>query len=54
MAVSNSIYTCRPNKHNKLENVANLNVLFLTMWLSCCLSHNKGIRTQLLSVGIDT
>ena len=29
MAVSHSIYTCRPNKHNKLENVANLNVLFL-------------------------
>ena len=26
----------------KLENVANLNVLFLTMWVSCCLSHDKG------------
>ena len=30
----------------KLENVANLNVLFLVMWASCCLSHNKGIREE--------
>ena len=27
--------------NTKLENVANLNVFFLTMWDSCCLSHNK-------------
>ena len=33
----------------KLENIANLNELFLTMWILCCLSHNKQTRTQPLS-----
>ena len=28
----------------------NLNALFLTMWVSCCLSHNKQTRTQPLSI----
>ena len=27
--------------NTKLENTANLNVLFLTTWVLCCLSHNK-------------
>ena len=30
--------------NTKLENVPNLNMLFLTMWDSCCLSHNKRTR----------
>ena len=33
----------------ELENIANLNELFLTMWILCCLSHNKQTRTQPLS-----
>ena len=30
--------------NTKLENVPNRNVLFLTMWVSCSLSHNKQTR----------
>ena len=33
----------------ELENIANLNELFLTLWILCCLSHNKQTRTQPLS-----
>ena len=29
-----------------LENVANFNVLFLAIWESCCLSHNKPTHTR--------
>ena len=36
--------------NTKLGNVANFNVLFLTIWVSCCLSHNKLTRTQPLSI----
>ena len=31
---------------SKLENVANFNVLFLTVWILCCLTYNKQTRTQ--------
>ena len=32
--------------NTKLENAANFNLLFLTIWVSGCLSHNKLTRTQ--------
>ena len=39
----------RPDKPTKLENVVNFNLLFLTIWVSCRLSHKKPTRTQNLS-----
>ena len=36
--------------NTKLQNVANFKVLFLTIWVSCCLSHNKPTRTQPLLI----
>ena len=38
-----SIYT-------KLEDFVNLGVLFLTMWINCCLSHNLETHPQIFSV----
>ena len=32
--------------NTKLENVANFNGLFLTTWVSCCLSQNKATHSQ--------
>ena len=36
--------------NTKLQNVANFKVLFLTIWVSCCLFHNKPTRTQPLLI----
>ena len=36
--------------NTNLENVANFNVLFLTIWVSCCLSIYKPTCTQSLLI----
>ena len=43
------LFQYRPDKPTKLENVVNFNLLFLTIWVSCRLSHKKSTRTQNLS-----
>ena len=35
----------RPD-HTKLEDLANLGLLFLTVWVICCLPDNKRTHTQ--------
>ena len=48
MSVSRSIIIGLINTN--LDNVANFNVLFLTIWVSCCLSHKKLTHIQPLLI----